>query len=61
VQLYGDPQADQICIPYDEDGRMDVKQRELTYKLLEAMELGVNIYIDKGSIYIYRRCKYVSL
>ena len=56
--MFGDIKAEQIVVPY-EPGRMKTKQDELTKSLLSGLELGISIFLDKRSIYIHRRCKYV--
>ena len=56
VQLFGDSLADQVPVPYH-PGSMEARQETMTVTLLNALELGINIYVDKGSIYILRRCK----
>ena len=56
LQLYGDSQAEQVLIPY-RSGQLEARQDNLTTTLLNALELGINIFVDKGSIYVLRRCK----
>ncbi|KAK7491397.1 hypothetical protein BaRGS_00017375 [Batillaria attramentaria] len=55
-QLWGDPSADQLEIPYTQ-GQFDLRQDALTMKLLNALDRGFNIYVEGGSIYLLRRCK----
>ena len=56
LQLFGDQRAQQVLVPYRQ-GDLEDRQDNLTTTLLNAMELGINIYVDKGSIYVLRRCK----
>ncbi|XP_076470212.1 interferon regulatory factor 9-like [Babylonia areolata] len=55
-QLFGDSRADQILVPY-QPGQLESRQDQLTFTLLDALELGINIYMHKGGIYVLRRCK----
>ncbi|KAK7114357.1 interferon regulatory factor 8-like isoform X2 [Littorina saxatilis] len=55
-QVFGDYHADQVHVPYNA-GQLEARQEQLTVTLLNALERGINIYVEKGSIYVLRRCK----
>lgn len=55
-EIFGEPEADQIPIPYI-PGKLDQMQDAFTMKLLKALERGISIFMSHGAIYVLRRCK----
>ncbi|XP_076448795.1 interferon regulatory factor 8-like [Babylonia areolata] len=56
-QVFGSQEADQIMVPYSPGQLRSADQESYTQTVLQGMDLGVSIRMNKSSIYLQRRCK----
>lgn len=55
-EVFGSNLAQQILVPY-EQGKLRSQQDQYTQTVLNGLELGISIMMDKRNIYVERRCK----